>query len=301
MPSMIARVFSAACLVLALTSASLTAAAQDKVLARVNGTDITETDLAFAEQEVGAELGSATPEVKRRYLLEYLIETELMASAAEAGNLTSGPEFEKRLAYMKRRAMREAYFHATVRTPIDETAARAFYEQQISVMKPEEEIQARHILVSSEDEAKAIATKVAGGADFAALAKESSIDAGSKQDGGSLGYFGRGQMVPQFEQAAFALKKGEVSSPVQSKFGWHVIKLEDRRKKPPPPFEQVKSQIVGNLIKQQAQQKLGELRGQSKIEYVDPDVKRQMEEEEKNRAAYEAQIKEQMEKARQKQ
>ena len=234
MPSMIARVSSVACLVFAMTLAPLAAAAQEKVLATVNGTDITEADLEFADQEVGAELGAAAPEVKRRYLLEYLIETELMASAAEADNLTSGPDFEKRLAYMKRRAMREAYFHASVRTSIDDTAARAFYEQQISLMKPEEEIQARHILVSSEDEAKAVAKKVADGGDFAALAKENSIDAGSKQDGGNLGYFGRGQMVPQFEQAAFALKEGEVSNPVQSKFGWHIIKLEDRRKKAPP-------------------------------------------------------------------
>ena len=108
-------------------------------------------------------------------------------------------------------------------------------------------MQARHILVDTEDKAKDIVTKLASGGDFAALAKENSSDPGSKEDGGMLGYFSKGQMVPSFEEAAFALKKGEVSKPVQSQFGWHVIKLEDRRQKPPPAFADVKDRIIEYL------------------------------------------------------
>lgn len=296
MPHPIARALSAACLLAAAVYCPPAEADEAKVVATVNGQSITEMDLSFADQEVGADLGSVAPEMKRRYLLEYLIETELLAAAAKAEKLDQGPDFESRLSYMKKRAMRDAYFNKAVRGAIDDTAAQIFYDQQIKMMKPEEEVQARHILVASEADATAIAQKIAGGADFAALAKESSTDAGSKEDGGNLGYFGRGQMVPQFEQTAFALKKGEVSKPVQSQFGWHIIKLEDRRQKPPPAFEQIKGQIFGALIKQQAEQQLGGLRGKAKIEYVDPDIRKQVEDDAKAKDALEAQMREMREK-----
>lgn len=285
------RALTLACFLATAAVLPVPAQAEDKVVATVNGKNITESDMTFADQEVGMELGSVAPELKRRYLLEYLIETELMAAAAEADKLTSGPEFEKRLAYMRQRAAREAYFEKAVRGNIDDGAARVFYDEQVKLMQPEEEVQARHILVASEDEAKALAAKVASGADFATLAKEASTDAGSKADGGNLGYFSKGQMVPQFEQAAFALKKGEVSKPVQSQFGWHVIKLEDRRAKPPPPFEQVKGQLLASLIKQQAQEKLSALRGSAAIEYIDEGIKRQVEADAKGQDDLEAQMK----------
>jgi peptidyl-prolyl cis-trans isomerase C len=269
----------------------LSALAEEKVVATVNGQTITETEMNFADQEVGAELGSVPAEVKRRYLVEYLIETELLAAAAEAEKLTSGPEFEQRVAYMRQRAMREAYFDKAVRSTVDDKAARVLYDEQVKMLPADEEIQARHILVKTEDEAKAIAAKLAGGGDFAALAKENSTDAGSKAEGGMLGFFGKGQMVPQFEEAAFALQKGQVSAPVQSQFGWHIVKLEDRRQKLPPTFEEVKGQILGSLIKQQAQTKLSALRGTAKIEYVDADLKKQVEEDAKRKSDFEAQQK----------
>lgn len=295
-----ARPFATACLAAAFAFGA--AASEDKVVATVDGKTITESDMTFADQEVGLELGAVAPELKRRYLLEYLIETQIMASAAEKEKLDSGPEFEKRLAYVRQRALREAYFNKAVRSAVDESAARAFYDEQVKLLKPEEEIQARHILVKTEEEAKAIAEQIASGADFAALAAEKSTDAGSKADGGMLGYFGKGQMVPQFEEAAFALEKGQVSKPVQSQFGWHVIKLEDRRQKPPPAFDQVKGQLMTSLIKQQAQSKLGELRGAAKIEYVDPGIKKIVEDEAKTQDPLEAQmkqLKEQMDKEQQ--
>lgn len=274
MTSLTARCLTAACLTAVLALAPVPGHAEEKVMATVNGKAITEADLKFADQEVGTELGAVPEAIKRRYLTEYLIETELMAAAAEAEKLGQGPDFDKRLAYMRQRAMREAYFDKNVRSKIDDAAAKVFYDQQVKLMPAEEEIQARHILVATEDEAKKAAEKVAGGADFAVVAKELSKDAGSKEDGGMLGYFGKGQMVPEFEQAAFALKVGEVSKPVKSQFGWHLIKLEDRRKKEPPKFEQVKGQLMGALVKQAAEEKLSTLRGAAKIEYVDPEVKK---------------------------
>jgi peptidyl-prolyl cis-trans isomerase C len=165
------------------------------------------------------------------------------------------------------------------------------------MLKPEDEVQARHILVTSEDQAKVIADQIAKGGDFATLAKENSIDAGSKADGGLLGFFGRGQMVPPFEEAAFALQKGDVSKPVRSQYGWHLIKIEDRRQKPPPSFEQVRGQILSAMLKSQGQTVFNELKGKAKIEYLDADVKRAVEDEEKQKAAFEAQMKQQLDKA----
>ena len=133
----------------------------------------------------------------------------------------------------------------------------------------EDEVDARHILVETEVTAQEVFDKVGKGEDFAKLAETYSKDPGSKADGGKLGYFTKGQMVKEFEDAAFALKKGEVSKPVQSKFGWHIIKIEDRRTKQPPSFEEVKGQIVDSMVQQKGQQAATDLRGKAKIEYVD--------------------------------
>jgi peptidyl-prolyl cis-trans isomerase C len=282
-----ARLLAGAVLGATVVMSSTSAFAEDKPLAMVNGKAITEADLAFADSEIGSDFGSLPPETKRRYLF---------AAAAETDKITSGPEFDKRVAYMRQRAARQAYFDAKVKGAVSESAAKGFYDDQVKMMKTEEEVQARHILVATEDLAKEIADKLAKGGDFMALAKEHSIDAGSKEDGGMLGFFGKGQMVPQFEQAAMALDKGQISKPVQSQFGWHIIKVEDKRQKPPPTFEQVKDQILGSLMKSQAQTVLAGLRKSAKIEYVDEAMKKQVEEEAKKQAEVEAQMKMQIEK-----
>ena len=149
----------------------------------------------------------------------------------------------------------------------------------------------------SEAEAKKIAERVAAGEDFAQLAKENSGDAGSKEQGGMLGFFGKGQMVPQFEEAAFALKKGEVSKPVQSQFGWHVIKIEDRRQKPPPTFDEVKDRLIGSMVQSKAQNIAGELRSKAKIDYLDPEIKKMADEEAKKQAEAQAAVKKQIDDA----
>jgi len=132
--------------------------------------------------------------------------------------------------------------------------------------------------VKTEDEAKKISKEIAGGADFAESAKKYSQDSGA-EGGGDLGYFSRGQMVKPFEDAAFGLEKGKVSNPVQSEFGWHLIKVEDKRDRQPPAFEEVKDQITASLIQQKLQATVQEMRESAKIEIVDPDVKKAMDAE----------------------
>lgn len=275
------------------------AAGTNQVVAKVNGKSLTDADLKRAESEIGADLGSIPESQRRRALVEFLIENQIFADAAEDQKLGSGAGFDDRMQYYRRRALRDAYFDKNVKDQVSEAAAKTFYDDQVKGLKPDEEVQARHILVDSEDKAKEIAEKVRGGADFVALAKENSKDPGSKDDGGMLGYFSRGQMVPQFEDAAFALKKGDVSQPVKSQFGWHVIKLEDRRQKKLPTFDEVKDRIMSSMIYRKAQAVAGDLRAKAKVEYIDAEIKKQVEEQDKQaeaqKKALEDQIKAQIE------
>lgn len=262
-----------------LAVAPALALAQEKVVAKVNGREITETDMRLAEAEIGNELGSIPADQRRRVLIEYLIENALFAEAAEGEKLGSGADFDDRRKYWQRRALRDAYFDKSVRGSVSEAEARRLYDAQIAAAKPQEELRARHILVESEGKAKEVFELIAHGEDFAKLAKQHSKDPGSKDDGGDLGYFARGQMVPQFEEAAFKLKKGEVSQPVQSQFGWHIIRVEDRRQRGAPPFEQIKDRIMASLIHRKAQEIGQRLREGAKVEWVDPQLKAEAEAE----------------------
>lgn len=259
----------------ALFSGGGRALAEDAVVAKLNGKEIRESDLALAEAEVGPEVANLPPANRRRLLLEFLIELQLFADAADGSSLTTGPEFEKRLAYWSTRAKRDAFFEKSVKGTIGDALAKGIYDDKVKMIPPEDEVEARHILVETEATAKEVLDKVGKGEDFAKLAEAYSGDPGSKADGGKLGYFSKGQMVKEFEDAAFALKKGEVSKPVQSKFGWHIIKVDDRRTKPLPTFEEVKPQIVNSLVQQKGQQVAKDLRDKAKIEYVDSEIKLQ--------------------------
>jgi peptidyl-prolyl cis-trans isomerase C len=253
-----------------LALGGLPAGAQERVLAKVNGKMITDGDMKLAEAEIGSDLGSLPEATKRRVLIEFLIENQLFADAAEGQNLGTGQRFDERAQYWRRRALRDAYFDKSVRDTISEADARTFYATQVGALKGGEEVRARHILVDSKDRAREVYEKLAHGSDFAKLAKEYSKDPGSKDQGGELGYFARGQMVPQFEEAAFRLKQGEISEPVESQFGWHIVRIAA------PPFEAVKEQVVASMIHKKAQQVAADLRVKAQIEYIDPELKRAM-------------------------
>jgi peptidyl-prolyl cis-trans isomerase C len=254
--------------------APFTASADDVVVAKINGVDIKQSDLDFAASEVGAQLANFPPEDRRRMLLQFVIENELMAEAAVQAGLGSGQSFEDRLKYHKRRALRDAYYDKSVRNAVPEEEVKKIYDTKFAGMKPEEEIHARHILVATEAEAKEVKARLLKGEDFATVAKEKSKDPSA--EGGDLGFFGRGQMLKPFEDAAFALKQGEISDPVQTQFGWHIIKVEEKRTRPPPTFDQVKDTITGQLTAQKAKQTLKDLHDAAKIEIVDPEIKKSM-------------------------
>jgi peptidyl-prolyl cis-trans isomerase C len=244
-----------------------TASADDVVVAQINGVDIKQSDLDFAASEVGAQLANFPPEDRRRMLLQFVIENELMAEAAVKAGLDSGQSFEDRLKYHRRRTLRDAYFDKSVRNAVPDEEAKKIYEAKVAGMKPEEEIHARHILVATEAEAKEVQERLKKGEDFATVAKEKSKDPSA--EGGDLGFFSRGQMLKPFEDAAFALKEGEISDPVQTQFGWHIIKVEDKRTKQPPEFEKVKDQIEAFLARKAQTDFITKLRQTAKVERLD--------------------------------
>jgi len=241
------------------------------VVATVNGNPITEAEIELAEAEIGAQLGQYPPKVRRKVLIEFLIENQLFAGAATASKVAETTDYKERLRYWQRRVLRDVYFENVLAEQITDADAKAFYNEKVANVKGGPEVKASHILVETEDKAKEIYEELAHGGDFAELAKKNSKDPGSKDSGGSLGYFGKGQMVPEFEAAAMQLAVNEVSLPVKSKFGWHIIKVEDKRERKPPPFEALKDRIVNALMQQKARETVKTLRQSAKIVFTDPE------------------------------
>jgi peptidyl-prolyl cis-trans isomerase C len=238
------------------------------VVARTNGVDIRESDLAFAEEEIGANMPQMGPDQKRDYLITYLSDVILLSQAAEKQKLADNADVQRRLAFDRNRVLMEALLQNAGRAAITDAAMHQVYDDAVKQMPAEQEVHARHILVPTEDEAKAVAAELKKGADFAALAKEKSKDPGGA-NGGDLGYFTKDQMVPEFAEAAFKLDKGQVSDPVHTQFGWHIIKVEDKRTKPTPTFDQVKGQLQ-NYVAHRAQAELVDnLRKSAQIERLD--------------------------------
>lgn len=254
----------------ALVSVAAPGLAQEEesdVIATVNGKEITPADVEMARQDIGQHIQQLPEPQQEMVLINYLIDMQLLASRAEEENLQDNEAFQRRMNYYRNRALMQALVQREIDESVTEEAARAFYEEVKGDLVPEdaEELRARHILVESEEEARQIIAELEDGADFAELAKEKSTGPSAGQ-GGDLGYFAEGQMVPEFFTAANALEVGEVSEPVQTDFGWHVIKLEDRRAQEAPSFEEVRGQIEQVLARQSRQSLVQQLRGEAEIE-----------------------------------
>jgi peptidyl-prolyl cis-trans isomerase C len=254
---------------LALFAAPATYAQQDKVVAKVDGTEIHESDLAVAEEDLASNLQQVPPEGKREYLIRFMTDMTLVAKAGEAKKLGDTDDFKRRLAYARNKLLMEQLLQTESKAAITPEAMKKVYDEAIGQVKKEQEVRARHILVETEDEAKAVLAELKKGADFAELAKQKSKDPGSS-DGGDLGYFTKEQMVPEFAEVAFKLEKGAISDPVKSQFGWHIIKVEDKRERQPPEFDKVKDQIEQYLVRRAQAELITKLRAAAKVERTEP-------------------------------
>ena len=211
---------------------------------------------------------AASPEAKREHLISYLADVIMVTQAAEKKKLADNPEFKRRLAFLRNKLLMGFELQDEAKAALTEEALKQTYNDAVKSMGGQEEVRARHILVEKEDEAKAIAEQLKGGADFATLAKEKSKDPGGA-DGGDLGYFTKDQMVPEFADVAFKMYPGQLSNPVKSQFGWHIIKVEDKRTKQPPEFEKVKDQIEAYVARKAQSEFVAKLRQTAKIERLD--------------------------------
>jgi peptidyl-prolyl cis-trans isomerase C len=227
----------------ASTSVRAQDAAADPVIAKVGTLDIHESELKLAIAGLDPQLANLPDEQKRVAALSSIIDVKLLAADAGKEGLQDTPDFKQRLAFLTDRELHNAYFKKHVVDAVTPEEVKARYDKEVAAIEPEDEIRARHILVKTEEEAKAIIKDLDSGKDFIEIAKEKSTDP-NKSEGGDLGYFGKGRMVPEFEAAAFALEKGAYSKePVKSQFGFHIIKIEDKRKQQPPALDQVESQV----------------------------------------------------------
>ena len=231
--------------------AAMASSASAKVLAKVDGAEITDDDVKTALEDLGPTLPAQLKGPAREaYVLDYLIDLKLAAQEANKEKLADDPEFARRMAYFHDKVLMEGLLGKIAAAAATPEAEKKVYDDAAKAQKPEEEIHARHILVPTEDEAKAALARIQKGEDFAKVADELSKDPGAQ--GGDLGWFTKDKMVPEFAAAAFKLEPGQVSQPVKTEFGWHIIKVEGKRQKQFPPFEQVKDQVA-RYVAQKAQ------------------------------------------------
>ena len=278
---------AAALLGLALVSPALAQnkPSEDKVVAIVNGHQIKVSEVQMATDDIIGQLPDLPPKLRYPFVVEYLIERHLLAQYAVKEGIADTDEYKRRLALYQAKALRDAYFFQKIRPQVTEEEMKAAYDQEAAKLQQTERVRARHILVGTEKEAKDVLARLTKGEKFEDLAKQFSLD-GSKDYGGDLGYFTAPEMVPEFSKATFALKVGETSQPVKTDFGWHIIRLEDRKMGAAQPFDQVKSAIRNVLLRQKVQDTMAKIRSASKVEIIDEDLKKYAEEAAKAAAAF---------------
>jgi peptidyl-prolyl cis-trans isomerase C len=272
-----AGLLTATLAVLVVSAAPLRAqdAGKDPVVATVDGTEIHQSDLAIAEQEAG-QIPPMSPDAKKDYLVQFMADVILVSKAAEAKKIGDDPAFKRKLAFERKKLLMTDLLQSVAKDAVTDAAMHKVYDEAVAKVPDEQEVHARHILFraaagddkagkAAEDKAKAVITRLNKGEDFAKIAGELTEDPSGKSNGGDLGYFAKEQMVPEFANVAFSLDKGKVSAPVKTQFGWHVIKVEDKRTKPKPTYDQVKQQLEQFVVRKAQADLVTKLRADAKI------------------------------------
>jgi len=241
-------------------------AAADPVVARVNGTEIRLSDLQDAMGSLPAEYRSMPPQTLYPALINQLVDLEAVVAMARKQGLDKDPTVQRQMARAQEEALQSALFHRDIGPLITDEAVRARYDRDIAGKPGEAEVHASHILVANEADAVAIIAELKKGGDFAAIAKARSSDPGAAQ-GGDLGWFKKGDMLPEFADAAFALQPGQTTDkPVHTQYGWHVIKVEERRTATPPTFEQASEGLRNQMVQDGLQKLVASALAEVKVE-----------------------------------
>ncbi|MBD8556954.1 peptidylprolyl isomerase [Rhizobium sp. CFBP 8762] len=269
------------------TTAAYAQGAADPVIAKVGDAEIHQSEVDLAMTGLDPQLANLPDDQKRVAALSAVIDVKLLAKGAKTDGLENDTGFKNRIAYLTERELHNSYFKKYVVDTVTPEEVKARYEAEMKKIPPQEEVKASHILVKTEEEAKAIIKELDGGKDFAAVAKEKSTDS-NKDDGGDLGYFTKGRMVPEFETAAFALEKGKYTKePVKSPFGYHVILLTDKRTQPAPTLEQVEPQVRQLVMRDKYVDLLTKAKADAGVEISDPALKKAYEDVNKQEAGEE--------------
>ena len=267
----------AACLALLMgTVGPLRAQDKDPLIAKVNGTEIHQSDLAVAEEEAG-QIPPMSPDAKKDYLVQFVADMILVSKAAEDKKMDDSADFKRKVAFARNKLLMEQMLQSVGKEALTDAAMHKVYDEAVKQMGQEQEVHARHILIraapgdekasaAAKAKIEAIIARLKKGEDFVTVAKEVTEDPSGKANGGDLGYFSKEQMVPEFSDTAFKLEKGQISEPVKTQFGWHVIKVEDKRAKALPTFDQVKPQIEQYVTRKAQAELVTKLRAEAKIE-----------------------------------
>ncbi len=245
-------------------------AAEDKVIAVIGDRELTTSDLAGAGQDIGARFESLPEDRRKAALLDALIDIIAVSELAETEGFGKEEVFIARMKLLRQRVLHNFYVTKTISDKISDEEVKSRFDVEASKV---EQIKARHILVKTEDEANEIIKMLDGGADFVELAKKKSTGP-SGPNGGDLGFFGKGQMVPEFEKAAFALEIGKhTAKAAKTKFGYHVIKLEERRTAPPPEYETLKAKYRQLILREKYGELIKNTREKLKVKILDESLK----------------------------
>jgi len=243
----------------------------DPVVARVNGTVIRRSDVErefIAQDDDALDATTMTPEDFDR-IREELIDQRLLAMEARARGLHQSEEARRRMAQAQERILGNVLVDEVLDEAADEATLRRIYEEQIRLISLGDEVRARHLQVSTREEADAAKALLDEGADFATMAVGISLDAATRLEGGDLGYFTRAGISEPYGTIAFNLSPGEISEPFETAFGWHILKVEDRRRQPPPSFETLRPNIVRYYSFDQLEALIDSLREGGTIERVE--------------------------------
>src|SRR3954468_22505649 len=251
-----------------LAGVPLRAEDANPVLAKVNGAEIRASAGALAEGERGPSIAQMDPASRKDNVLSFLIDMKIVSKEAEDKKIADRDDFKTRLAFARDRLLMDNLLAVEGKAATTDDNMKKVYEEAAKQISGEQEVHARHILVETEDQAKKIESDLKKGADFAELAKKESKDPGAS-DGGDLGFFTKDQMVQEFSAVAFALEPGKISDPVKSQFGWHVIKVEEKRTRKAPDFDQVKPQIETYVVRKAQADYVAKLRTAAKVERMD--------------------------------
>jgi peptidyl-prolyl cis-trans isomerase C len=247
-------------------------APKDPVVATVNGQQIRLSDVEALQQNLPPQYRSMPVQAVLPALLDRLVDSKLVALEARKAKVQDEAAFKKRMSFIEEQVMQEFWVQREIAKRVTPEKMRERYLEKVKAAPPDEEVKARHILVSTEDEAKAVIAELKKGTAFEKLARDKSTDKASGAEGGDLGWFKKSDMVPEFATAAFNMKKGELSdAPIKTQFGWHIIQLDDRRAAAPPSFEEASEQLREDMTRETVQALLAQLRSTAKVEKFNAD------------------------------